>query len=69
VASVITLAGGSDPLLVVEEDPIEVAESVRRTDEAALIQLQAAATQVHDAGPIWVNPARIVTVREHPAAR
>jgi hypothetical protein len=60
VRTFISLAGGQQEAVVVEEAAEEVRKLIRETRAEGLVQLTAAG------GPVWINPAYVIMVRPEP---
>jgi hypothetical protein len=59
VPTLISLAGGQQEAVVVDESAEEVRKLIRQTRSEGLVQLTAS----EEGGPIWINPAYVILVR------
>jgi hypothetical protein len=59
VRTLISLAGGQQEAVVVEESAEVVRKLIRETRAEGLVQLTAS----EEGGPIWINPAYVIMVR------
>lgn len=57
--TLISLAGGQQEAVVVEESADEVRTLIRQTRAEGLVQL----TGLEEDGPVWINPAYVILVR------
>lgn len=57
--TLISLAGGQQEAVVVDESAEDVRKLIRETRAEGLVQLTAA----EEGGPIWINPAYVILVR------
>ena len=57
--TLISLAGGQQEAVIVDESADEVRKLIRQTRAEGLVQL----TGHEEGGPVWINPAYVILVR------
>jgi hypothetical protein len=65
VPTLISLAGGQQEAVIVEESAEEVRKLIRQARAEGLVKLSA-----QDSGdPVWINPAYVILVRPEPPSQ
>ncbi len=59
MSTLISLAGGQQEAVVIDESAEEVRKLIRQTRAEGLVQLTASEA----GGPVWINPAYVILVR------